>query len=332
MITHEKFTTRHYQPDDYPALAELINASNRAMGTDSRISAEELTAIIQVPDFNPRTDSLILEDGGRLVAMSNHGYSAASGQCWDDSVVHPDYWGQGIGAELIRLTEARCLEWAKTALTAEQPVLLQLAVSEKNARGLRLFEAQGYRHVRSFYEMQIEFDQSGEAGQPVEAQPLPSGLTLRSFDEARDAHAVHEAAQEAFIDHWGYERMSFDSWAHHLLHHPNGDLSLWLIAYDGDEIAGVCLNRSGTDEDPLMAWVNVLGVPRPWRRRGLGLALLKNSFALFRQRGYTGAGLMVDASNATNAVGLYERAGMHVQRCKRVYHKMLRAGAPEETP
>jgi ribosomal protein S18 acetylase RimI-like enzyme len=72
-----------------------------------------------------------------------------------------------------------------------------------------------------------------------------------------------------------------------------------------------------------MAWVSLLGVRRAWRRRGLGAALLKLSFARFRERGYKVAGLMVDSSNESNAVALYERVGMHVHNCRLVYRKTL---------
>lgn len=322
-MTHlENFTVRHYLLDDYPALAELINAANNAIGIDSRITAEELAAIVEVPDFDRRKDSLIFEDGGRVIAMSNHGFSASSGRCWDDSVVHPEYWGQGIGVELLRRTEARCLEWA-SALTPDQPVTIQLAAHDKNVRARRLFETHGYSHVRSFYEMRIDFGQSVELNQPVEP-PLPDGLMLRPFDLARDARAVYEADMDSFADHWGFERDSYEEWTRQVIDHPYNDFSLWLVAYDGSEIAGFCLNRAGEGDDPRMAWVSLLGVRRPWRRRGLGEALLRISFARFQARGFERAGLTVDSSNATNAVALYERVGMCVQKCKMVYHKILR--------
>ena len=47
---------------------------------------------------------------------------------------------------------------------------------------------------------------------------------------------------------------------------------------------------------------------------GLGEALLRESFALFAERGKRAAGLGVDAENTTGAVALYERVGMHVVR------------------
>ncbi len=53
---------------------------------------------------------------------------------------------------------------------------------------------------------------------------------------------------------------------------------------------------------------------RPWRRQGLGEALLLRSFQAFRERGYTRGTLGVDASSPTGATRLYERAGMRIYR------------------
>ena len=68
----------------------------------------------------------------------------------------------------------------------------------------------------------------------------------------------------------------------------------------------------------------MLGVRRPWRRRGLGRALLLHAFGEFRARGKRGAGLGVDGLNPTGAVRLYEQAGMHVARRFDQYAKPLR--------
>jgi GNAT superfamily N-acetyltransferase len=58
-------------------------------------------------------------------------------------------------------------------------------------------------------------------------------------------------------------------------------------------------------------WVRVLGVRRPWRRRGLGRALLLHAFSEFRRRGLVAAGLGVDTESETGAHRLYESVGMH---------------------
>jgi ribosomal protein S18 acetylase RimI-like enzyme len=69
--------------------------------------------------------------------------------------------------------------------------------------------------------------------------------------------------------------------------------------------------------------VNVLGVRPPWRRQGLGRALLLQAFAEFRARGKRGAGLGVDGLNTTGAMRLYEQAGMDVARRFDQYQKSL---------
>jgi GNAT superfamily N-acetyltransferase len=72
--------------------------------------------------------------------------------------------------------------------------------------------------------------------------------------------------------------------------------------------------------------VNWLGVRRPWRRRGLALALLHHTFGECYRRGLQKVALGVDASSLTGATRLYEKAGMHVFRQWNTYQKELRAG------
>src|SRR3712207_7693523 len=46
----------------------------------------------------------------------------------------------------------------------------------------------------------------------------------------------------------------------------NFDPSLWFLAVEGDEIAGLTLCKTLAGQ----GWVDVVGVRRPWRNRGLG--------------------------------------------------------------
>jgi ribosomal protein S18 acetylase RimI-like enzyme len=89
--------------------------------------------------------------------------------------------------------------------------------------------------------------------------------------------------------------------------------ALWFLALAGDELAGFSICRQDTN-DPAAGHVELLGVRRPWRRQGLGEALLLHSFQAFRQLGWTRGTLGVDASSPTGATRLYERAGMRVYR------------------
>ena len=109
-------------------------------------------------------------------------------------------------------------------------------------------------------------------------------------------------------------------------HDHDFDPSLWFLAVDGDEIAGISLCWPKSNDDPQMGWVGTLGVRRPWRKQGLGLALLQHSFAEFHRRGQARVGLGVDASSLTGATRLYERAGMQPIRQFDMYQKVLRPG------
>jgi mycothiol synthase len=209
--------------------------------------------------------------------------------------VAPAFAGRGLGTELIRLAEERTREGGGTRV--------QLGSFAQNAAAGRLFEGLGYSVVRHHYRMAIELDG------PPPAPEWPLGIAARPFDLA-DARAVHAAQQEALADDWSHTPTAFDEWRRLRLEAPDFDPTLWTIAWAGAEVAGLI---RGEPRRWGGGWIGVLGVRRPWRRRGLGLALLRHTFALFFARGEPRVGLGVDAQNPSGATRLYERAGMHVE-------------------
>ncbi|WP_242527526.1 GNAT family N-acetyltransferase [Ktedonosporobacter rubrisoli] len=66
-----------------------------------------------------------------------------------------------------------------------------------------------------------------------------------------------------------------------------------------------------------------LGIRRPWRRRGLGMALLQHSLQTFYRHGIGTIRLNVDVQSLTNAQQLYQRAGFACVDSFRNYHKSL---------
>jgi ribosomal protein S18 acetylase RimI-like enzyme len=111
-----------------------------------------------------------------------------------------------------------------------------------------------------------------------------------------------------------------------MVEEPGYTPDMWFVAMDGDQMAGICICRREDTEDTESGWVSELGVRRAWRKRGLGLALLKHAFAAFYTDGKKRAGLGVDASSLTGALKLYESAGMRVQRQFNQYEKEFRRG------
>ena len=103
---------------------------------------------------------------------------------------------------------------------------------------------------------------------------------------------------------------------HRFLDAPDTDPSLWVIAWDGDEIAGGVNNSIHPEENEALGiqrgWLDSVFTRRAWRRRGLARALIARSLVLLRDRGKTSAALGVDADNPSGALGLYEEAGFAV--------------------
>jgi mycothiol synthase len=196
----------------------------------------------------------------------------------------------------------------------------------ESSKAKKLFEDFGYRHTRSTYHMIIEMTT------PVPAPEFPAGITLRTYNPGTDAEAVYRAEQEAFRDHRGFVEQPFEDglkrWKHNR-EHEGFDPTLYFLATDGlsGEIAGLSICRPSSYYDADRGWVRSLSVRRPWRKRGLGLALLRHSFNEFYRRGKRKVGLGVDAENLTGALRLYESAGMHVDQAYDSYEKELRGGA-----
>jgi mycothiol synthase len=135
---------------------------------------------------------------------------------------------------------------------------------------------------------------------------------VRTLAEGEE-RIVFDAFMEVWQDTSDPNADTFEEWSHWMTRAETFDPSLWFLAFGDDELAGFAVCRKDTN-DPDAGHVELLGVRRPWRKQGLGLALLLHSFQAFRTRGWTRGTLGVDASSPTGATRLYERAGMRIYR------------------
>jgi ribosomal protein S18 acetylase RimI-like enzyme len=195
----------------------------------------------------------------------------------------------------------------------------------------QLLSEQGYQVVRHNFRMVIEM--AGPPPQPT----VPEGIVLRPFSRDREGRTLVHALCDAFRGNWGYvERpleVEYERWMHILDSSPEPDTErYWFVAVDGDEIVGFALCRLRMDEDAQGAWVHAVGVRPAWRRRGIALALLQQSFGELYQRGKRRVGLEVDAQNPTGATRLYEKAGMAVESRYDFYQKELRDNPLAQKP
>jgi mycothiol synthase len=181
-----------------------------------------------------------------------------------------------------------------------------------------LVTGRGYRTIRGSWTMEAEFGVEAPA-EPV----IPEGIEIRPYLHPDDEQRVFEATQEAFADHWEFRPIPLEEWREFSVKTRYFEPDLWLVAWDGDEVAGAALNYPERGGDPGYGWIGTLGVRRRWRRRGVGEALLRRSFGALHARGLRTVRLSVDAENPTGATRLYERAGMSVLRQSNIWELEL---------
>ena len=258
----------------------------------------------------PNLAAFAVEEGTGIIGYADVRLDDDGARFPIDARVDPGSRGRGIEDALLEAAEA----WSRER--AGSGALLRGYAPERDAGLREAFERKGYRVVRHSFQMEIEL-----AGLP-EVPHWPEGISVRRFDPAADEHAVYEAQQDAFSDHWDFRRLPHEEWRRFQIETPRFDPELWWVAEADGEVAGFSLNnwRFGDEE---FGWIGDLGVRRPWRRRGIALALLLHSFADFSRRGARRVGLGVDAENPTGAVRLYERAGMRAVRRNDTYEKPL---------
>lgn len=310
-MARNAFEIRAPRRDEADAIADLLNDRARVLSGRRDASADEIRSWFDAPDLDPERDFRIavLADG-TFAGYVDVGDQAADGRTlWIDLRVHPERGGEPVADALLDAAEARARERATAGAKVRG------FVEGDDELGARRFEARDYRVIRSSFRMAIEFD--GEPPPPA----VPDGLAIRRIvgDEER---AVYEVSNAAFADTWDFTPSPYEEWLHWMTSSDH-DPALWFVAEEGAEIAGVSLCRPSAHGDAERGWVATLGVRPPWRRRGLGRALLLHSFSEFHRRGLRGAALGVDAESPTGAVGLYEQAGMRVALRSDIYERPL---------
>ena len=302
---------------DLEAVTQLIYDCCAADGdTAVAVTSEELKHEWQNPGFELERDAFLVEtDDGRIVGYEEFFNEHGHARLRTDGYVHPDFKGRAIGTSLLRIVEER----AREEITLTKPdvrVILRSMIDNRDPDSHALHQNEGYQPLRYHWRMEIVLD-----GPPAEPK-FPDGIELRPFVKGEHDVPVWQAQNEAWRDHWGSHDVTLEEWKRSRFDDPEFDPSLWQIAWKGEEVAGFSLNRYRMG----IGWIRTLGVRRAWRKRGLGEALLRQSFGEFYKRGTRTIGLGVDAQNPTGATRLYQKVGMYIASEYVTYEKELRPG------
>ena len=298
-----EFYTRPAMLDDFDTVLPLVQAHLAAdyQGENS-LSAEDLQQIWEA--FNLETDtSVVTDSSGRILG---HGWFPSRER--DNMTildpqfyVLPDLRGQGIEVLLLDAAEKRAMT------NSGGMVVIQPMVT--NVTACQALEQAGYKFELAFQKMVVEFDQPPSSGE------FPAGLDIRTFVPGKDEQAAYQADEEASLDKDYSHPVPFERWAARMLNNPE----LCFLAWDGEEVAGGVFTQNYEGQ----GLVHHIGVRRPWRKRGLGAALMQRTFFACYVAGLGKIWLEVDTTSPTGATRLYERIGMRVVGVRSYFSKEI---------
>jgi mycothiol synthase len=331
---HDGITYRGFRGIDAD-LAGMADANRAARLADGEIEPLDLGAMRnQYSHFercDPAADVLVAEADGEIVAYTRVEWKDTNdGERIYDAVtlVHPRVRARGVPRALLQWSERRRRTIAAGHAAAgeglDRPRWLVTFVADGDPAAGALVRAAGYEPFRHFHQM-LRPDLEAIAD-----VPLPDGLEVRPIvPELGMLRRIFLAEMEAFRDGFGWVDESDEAFAR-FCEDPTKDPDLWVVAFDGGEVAGVVMPVLLTGRDGAVeGWLDPVFTRRPWRRRGLARALIARSLVTLRDHGAVRSCLGVDAQNPAQALDLYESCDYRVVSSSTGYRRSLGDPAPE---
>lgn len=309
---------------DFPAMAEVANASFAADGIASVRTAEVMRAdYAAMSSFDPLRSIAMAEIDGRLVGYARTWqYTTGEGFLVQPQIafVHPEFRRRGVGSALLH-----CMEERARVVAATQPestvCLHQAFVTEGERDRAHLLERSGYAIVRHFLDMERPTLDA------IPQFPLPAGFEVRAV-QPEHLRAIFDAHIEALRDHWGHARPDpedFERWQSSRTFQPH----LWQVAWHvaSNQVAGQVKpwidEEQNATQGRRRGYTEFISVGRPWRRHGLARALVARALHAQKAAGMNESALGVDGESVFSAAQLYEACGFQVVKRNALYRKPL---------
>jgi ribosomal protein S18 acetylase RimI-like enzyme len=314
--------------DDYPRIHAVIHGSRVVDGIERSETLKDIAnTYAHLHHCDPYQDMLFAEVDGGVVGYSRVWWALEGSGQWIGfqlGNVLPEWRHKGIGSTLLCFSEDRLRQIALQLKETRQIPKDASCFLDNYARNseidrINLLERRGYLPIRYDFEM-VRPDMEN-----IPELPLPPGVEVRPVEPGH-LRLIWEASNEAFRDHWGYIPDPWEEFER-LMNDPDFDPSLWRVAWQGDQVAGMVLSFIDKDENEIYGhkrgYTENICVRRPWRRQGLAKALIALSLIALKERGMTEAGLGVDAENISGALHLYESMGYRLVKTSTIYRKPM---------
>jgi ribosomal protein S18 acetylase RimI-like enzyme len=284
-------TTRSATAADIPAITALEQRVDKHWFGKPEHDEAEITEDFDLLDDPAEQTRLVLDGNDRPLAL------AVRIRTESFLSVDPDIDPAPVHAEL--------LDWLATAGTP------RLQVLERDTAVRDALAERNWTYLYSAFDLM----RSLTGGWTPAAPRWSDGVTVGEWDETH-ARATYDLVYTGarFADIPGHDARAFDEW-HQVFIAGRSSVELPLLAWRGDRVVGASIGRihsGGT------GWINQLAVDRSEQGRGIGRALILETFARRIAAGATSVGLGVMASNR-GALALYLDIGLEIERENQFY-------------
>jgi mycothiol synthase len=304
------YMIRNYRSEDFDRLVQLAAQVGKIEQPCCGTSLQDLLESLGRPHHFPEDNLFVAEMAGDMVGYLDVMPELNIGRAIFSCLVHPEHRRRGFAKRLVERALHRAGELRVR--------IAHVNIPQDKAMAKRLFFEMGFRFVRRFLELRLDFS---KACLPKMNQIPSLCRHLRAGEEDK----LMAIQNRSFANTWGYSPNTIEDIIY-LTSLPNRSLEDIVLAWDADRPIGYCWTKIDHGEDKAVGGgkgrIYMLGVDPDYRGKEEGKQVLLAGLSHLKSKGIRIVELTVDSENKV-ACALYRSAGFEVWTSSLWYEKVL---------